>query len=55
MTGVTLTIDEVDGLMAALLTFEASTTGTTKLSIWLDNNADTLGRQHAPEPLRNHS
>ena len=45
MRDVALTRDEVVGLMAGLLTSEAAPTGTTRLSDWLDDNADGLGRR----------
>ena len=46
---VVLTRDEVDGLMAGLLTSGAPPTGTTALSSWLKDNADDLGRSYASE------
>ena len=48
-----LTRDEVVGLMAGLLTSEAAPTGTTKLSEWLKDNADGLGRRYISELRRN--
>ena len=39
-----LTRDEVEGLMAGLLTSGASPTGRTGLDVWLDENAGGLGR-----------
>ena len=48
-----LTRDEVIGLMAGLLTSEATPTGTTRLSEWLDGNADGLGRKYESELRRN--
>ena len=48
-----LTRDEVVGLMAGLLTSEAAPTGTTKLSDWLAENADGLGRRYVSELRRN--
>ncbi|MCY4112183.1 MAG: NAD(P)H-binding protein [Chloroflexi bacterium] len=50
---VVLTRDEIAGLMAGLLTSDAPPTGTTKLSSWLDRNADGLGRQYVSELRRN--
>ena len=44
MRDMALTHDEVDGLMAGLLTSEAAPTGTTRLSDWLAENGDNLGR-----------
>ncbi len=48
-----LTRDEVVGLMAGLLISEATPTGTTKLSNWLGENADGLGRRYVSELRRN--
>ena len=49
MRDVVLTRDEVDGLMAGLLTSDAAPTGTTALSSWLEDNAHGLGRRYASE------
>ena len=49
MRDVVLTRDEVDGLMAGLLTSDAAPTGTTTLSSWLEDNAHHLGRRYASE------
>ena len=51
---VVLTRDEVDGLMAGLLTSHAAPTGTTRLSDWLSDNADALGRRYVSERRRNY-
>ena len=48
-----LTGDEVAGLMDGLLTSEAAPTGTTRLSDWLKDNADNLGRSYVSELRRN--
>ena len=48
-----LGVDEVLGLMAGLLTSEAVPTGTTRLSDWLRDNADGLGRRYVSELRRN--
>ena len=53
MRDVVLTRDEVDGLMAGLLTSDAAPTGTTALSSWLEDNAHHLGLRYASE-LRRH-
>ena len=53
MRDMALTRDEVDGLMAGLLTSEAAPTGTTRLADWLDDNADWLGRRYVSELRRN--
>ena len=54
LRGVVLTRDEVDGLMAGLLTSHAAPAGTTRLAGWLTGNADTLGRRYVSELRRNH-
>ena len=51
---VVLTKDEVDGLMAGLLTSHAAPAGTTRLAGWLEDNPDILGRQYVSELRRNH-
>ena len=50
---VALTRDEVDGLMAGLLTSTAEPTGATRLSDWLGENAGLLGRRYVSELRRN--
>ena len=55
MRDVALTRDEVDGLMAGLLTSEEQPTGTTRLSDWLKDGADGLGRRYVSELTRNWS
>ena len=40
---VVLTRDEIDGLMAGLLTSDGPATGTTSLSAWLDENGEDAG------------
>ncbi len=54
MRDMALTRDEVDGLMAGLLTSEAAPTGTTRLCDWLKDNADGLGRRYVSELGRNY-
>ena len=49
-----LTRDEVDGLMTGLLTSGESPTGTTRLSDWLAENGDGLGRRYVSELRRNY-
>ena len=49
-----LTRNEVDGLMAGLLTSHAAPAGTTRLGEWLAGNADALGRQYVSEFRRNY-
>ena len=51
---VVLTRDEVDGLMAGLLTSDAGPAGTTRLGGWLAGNADALGRHYVSEFRRNY-
>ena len=51
---VVLTLDEVDGLTAGLLTSGKPRTGTTRLANWLDDNADGLGRRYLSELRRNY-
>ena len=53
MRDVVLTRDEVDGLMAGLLTSQSPPTGTTRLIDWLNDNADELGRRYQSELRRN--
>ena len=50
---VVLTRDEVDGLMAGLLTSHAAAAGTTRLAGWLEDNPDILGRRYVCELRRN--
>ena len=50
---VVLSRDEVDGLMAELLTSGGTPTGTTRLADWLDDNSDGLGRRYVSERRRN--
>ena len=51
---VVLSRDEVDGLMAGLLTSHAAPDGTTRLAGWLEDNADILGRQYVSGLRRNY-
>ena len=48
-----LTRDEVDGLMAGLVTTTGTPSGKTRLSEWLDGNSDSLGRRYVSELRRN--
>ena len=50
---VVLTRDEIDGLMARLLTSNGPATCMTSLSGWLDENADALGHRYVSELRRN--
>ena len=51
---VGLTRDEVDGLMAGLLTSGAMPTGTTRLGDWLADNSNDLGQHYVSELRRNY-
>ena len=46
---VVLTRAEIDDLMAGLLVSDGPPTGATRLSEWLEHNADELGRHYASE------
>ena len=50
---VPLTRDEVDGLMANLLISRQEPVGTARLSEWIAENAETLGRRYVSELNRN--
>ena len=54
MRDMALTHDEVDGLMAGLLTSAEPPTGTTRLRDWLAENGDCLGRRYVSELRRNY-
>ena len=49
MRDLALYRDEIDGLMAGLLTSDAPPTGTTRLGDWLRDYADGLGRRYVSE------
>lgn len=49
---VIVTRDEIRGLMAGLLYVESSPAGTTKLTDWASQNADSLGFRYASELAR---
>ena len=51
---VGLTRDEVDGLMAGLLTSDVTPTGTTRLEDWLADNRGVLGQLYVSEMRRNY-
>ncbi|MFQ5595180.1 MAG: SDR family oxidoreductase [Anaerolineae bacterium] len=51
---VVLTREEIDGLMAGLLVSDDPPTGETRFSVWLKQNADTLGRRYASEVDRHY-
>jgi NADH dehydrogenase len=52
MGDVTITREEIAGLMAGLLYVDAAATGTTKLTDWIAAHADTVGRRYASELAR---
>ena len=49
---VVLTRDEVEGLMAGLLTSEGRPTGATRLAHWMNGNGDALGLRYVSELRR---
>jgi NADH dehydrogenase len=51
---VTITPDEISGLMSDLLYVDAPAAGKTKLTEWARMNAETLGRDYANELARRH-
>ena len=53
MRDMALTYDEVVGLMDGLLTSDEPPTGTTRLTDWLAENGDGLGRRYVSELTRN--
>ena len=55
MRDVALTMDEVDGLMAGLLTSATEPNGATRLGNWLAENRDGIGRNYVSELRRNWS
>lgn len=52
MGDVTITRDEIEGLMANLLYVETPPTGVTRLTEWAVAHSDTLGRHYANELAR---
>ncbi|RJP22109.1 MAG: NAD-dependent epimerase/dehydratase family protein [Candidatus Abyssobacteria bacterium SURF_5] len=51
---VLLTWDEVEGLTAGLLDVDDAPVGETRLSRWLEENADTVGRKYSSELARHY-
>lgn len=49
---VTITRDEIEGLMAGLLYTDSSPAGQTRLTEWTKEHADALGRRYASEVAR---
>ncbi len=52
LADVTITRDEIDGLMADLLYVDAPPVGSTRLTEWAKAHADTLGKHYASELAR---
>ncbi|NUQ37296.1 MAG: NAD(P)H-binding protein [Caldilineales bacterium] len=52
MRDVTITREEIAGLMAGLLYVDTPPTGVTRLSDWIAAHADTLGRRYTSELAR---
>jgi uncharacterized protein YbjT (DUF2867 family) len=51
---VIVTGDELKGLMAELVTADGPATGTRRLTEWLGQNADTVGKRYASEVSRHY-
>jgi hypothetical protein len=51
---VVVTRDELEGLMAGLVTTEGPATGSRRLSGWLTQKADSVGRRYASEISRHY-
>jgi NADH dehydrogenase len=51
---VLVTRDELEGLMASLVTTEGPATGTRRLTDWLEANADVVGQRYASEIARHY-
>ncbi|MGK7346795.1 MAG: SDR family oxidoreductase [Candidatus Nitrospinota bacterium M3_3B_026] len=49
---VLITRDEIDGLMAGLLDTDSPATGATRLTEWIRENRETLGRKYSSELAR---
>jgi nucleoside-diphosphate-sugar epimerase len=49
---VVITRDEIEGLVADLLYVDAPPAGTTRLTQWIEQHADTLGRRYTSELAR---
>jgi NADH dehydrogenase len=47
-----ITREEIKGLMADLLHTDSPPTGTTRLTDWIKEHADSLGRKYASELAR---
>ncbi len=55
MRDVVLTWEEYEGLMSNLLAPEGPASGETRLSQWLAENRDRVGRQYASEVARHYA
>jgi hypothetical protein len=49
---IVLTWEEYQGLMSGLLTSQSPSAGATRLSDWLRENRESLGRLYASEIVR---
>jgi len=49
---ITITRDEIEGLMAGLLYTDSKPVGTTRLTDWLKENASTVGNHYSSELAR---
>jgi len=52
---VVLTWEEYEGLMGNLLATEGHSTGQTRLSVWLSENHELIGRRYASEVARHYA
>jgi NADH dehydrogenase len=52
---VVVTREELDGMIAGLVTTDGPATGTRRLSAWLNENADVVGRHYASEVARHYA
>ena len=52
MRDILLTRDEIKGLMADLLYVDSEPAGETRLTVWMSDNAESLGKRYANELVR---
>jgi NADH dehydrogenase len=52
MRDILLTRDEIKGLMADLLYVDSEPAGETRLTVWMRDNAESLGKRYANELVR---
>ncbi len=52
MGDILLTRDEIKGLMADLLYVDSEPAGETRLTVWMKDNAESLGKRYANELVR---